>query len=320
MLGRRAFLGLATLAAWPARAQTWPTKPVVIVVPFAAGGPTDLVARVLAEKLAGRLGQAVVVENRGGAGGDLGGQAAARSAPDGHTLLLSTTGSLTVNRHLKPNPNYDPMRDFKPISLTFKTDHVVVVARKLEAATLADLVRLAKEKPGTLSYGSAGAGATSHLIAELFKARAGVDLRHVPYRGAGPALSDLVAGHIDVMVDSLANAMPQIQAGTIRALAVTGRARHPALPAIPTAVEAGVPGLTAFAWGALLAPLGTQDAVIDRLSREVRDIYADAATAGRLAAVGADAIASTPGELAAFMRDDSAQWQRLIAETGIRIE
>jgi tripartite-type tricarboxylate transporter receptor subunit TctC len=220
---------------------------------------------------------------------------------------------------LRPNDRYDPLRDLVPVSLTFKTDHVVVVANKVQARTLADLLALLKRAPGTLAYGSAGIGTTSHVIAELFKAKAGVNMRHVPYRGAGPALNDLVAGHIDAMVDSLANALPQIQAGNVRALAVTGKARHPALPDVPTVAETGI-AFDAFAWGALLAPRGTPADVIERLSREVRAVYADAATVARLAAVGADAIACTPAELAAFMQADTAQWERVIRDVGIRLE
>ena len=200
-------VALAGFAAMSAKAQTFPDRQLTLVVPFAAGGPTDLVARVLAEKLAPRLGQAVIVENRVGAGGDTGGQAVAKAAPNGHTLLLSTTGSLTVNRHLKPNPDYDALRDFKPITLAFKTDHVVVVRKGLPVQTLAELIAVMKAEPGKLNYGSAGLGTTSHMIAELFKAKADVDMKHVPYRGADPALNDLVADHIDMMVASLANSL-----------------------------------------------------------------------------------------------------------------
>jgi tripartite-type tricarboxylate transporter receptor subunit TctC len=322
MIDRRSVLalGLAAIAAGPVHAQAWPARPVTIVVPFAAGGPTDLVARVLAEQLTRRLGQAVIVENRVGAGGDIGGQAVAHAVPDGYTFLLSTTGSLTVNRHLKPSANYDPVRDFKPVSLTFKSDHVVVVKKALAARTLADLVGLLRQEPGSLNYGSAGLGTTSHMIAELFKAKAGVDMRHVAYRGAGPALNDLVAGHIDVMVDSLANSLPQIQAGAVRPLAVTGATRHPALPEVPTTRETGVADFSAFAWGALLAPLNTPDAIIERLSGEVSAIYRDSATADRLTAAGADPASSTPSELAAFMQADTEQWGRIVQDVGIKLQ
>lgn len=311
---------LASFASVPAKAQTFPDRQITIVVPFAAGGPTDLVARLLAEKLAPRLGHAVIVENRVGAGGDTGGQAVAKAAPNGYTLLLSTTGSLTVNRHLKPNPDYDPLRDFKPISLAFKTDHVVVVRKDLRVRTLAELITDMKAEPGKLNYGSAGLGTTSHMIAELFKAKAGVDMKHVPYRGAGPALNDLIAGHIDVMVDSLANSLSQIQVGTVRALAVTGTTRHPALPDVPTVKETGGADFSAFAWGALLAPHTTPDAIVDRLSREVRSIYEDKRTTERLAAAGADAIASSSKELSDFMAADTEQWGRIIRDVGIKLQ
>jgi tripartite-type tricarboxylate transporter receptor subunit TctC len=327
MVDRRTVLALSlfVLAArhahaqtWPA--QTWPAQPITIVVPFAAGGPTDLVARVLAEKLTPRFGQAVIVENRVGAGGDIGGQAVARATPDGYTFLLSTTGSLTVNRHLKPSANYDPVRDFKPVSLTFKSDHVVIARKTLPVHTLEELVVLLKKEPASFNYGSAGLGTTSHMIAELFKAKAGVDMRHVAYRGAGPALNDLVAGHIDVMVDSLANSLPQIQAGTVTALAVTGVTRHPALPHVPTTQETGIADFSAFAWGALLAPLNTPDAIIERLSKDVREIYQDKAAADRLAAAGAAPASSTPKELAEFMKADTEQWGRIVRDVGIKLQ
>lgn len=323
MIGRRTFMagcaGLPLVARGQSWARSWPTKTVTIVVPFAAGGPTDFVARVLAERLAARLGQAVIVENRAGAGGDIGGQAVQGAAPDGHTLLLSTTGSLTVNRHLKPNPAYDPLRDLKPITLTFKSDHVVIVNKGLAVTTLGELIAHARANPGKLSYGSAGVGATSHLIAELFKSKAGVTIQHVPYRGAGPALADLLAGHLQVMVDSLANALSQIQAGTVKALAVTGHARHPSLPNVPTAIEAGLAGFSAYAWGALLAPVSTPDAICERLAAEVKAIYAEEATARKLAGAGADPVFNSPAELATFMKHDSEQWQRVIREANITI-
>lgn len=227
-------------------------------------------------------------------------------------------GGPTVNRHLKESAGYDPMRDLAPISLTFKSDHAVIVKKDLPARTLAELITALKAAPGTLNYGSAGVGTTSHMIAELFKAKAGVDMRHVPYRGAGPALNDLVAGHIHVMVDSLANSLAQIQAGNVRALAVTGKTRHPALPDVPTVQEAGAADFSAFAWGALLAPKDTPTEIIERLSREVIDIYRDPATTARLAAVGADPVAATPAEIARFMHDDTEQWGRIVRETGIK--
>ena len=322
MFDRRTFLTLSLMgfATGSAAAQTWPTRPVTIVVPFAAGGPTDFVARVLADKLTPRLGQPVVVENRAGAGGDIGGQVVARAIPDGHTLLLSTTGSLTVNRHLRPNASYDPIQDLKPATLTFRSDHVVIVRKDLPLRTLNELIVHLKNKHGSLNYGSAGLGTTSHMIAELFKARAGVNMRHIAYRGAGPALNDLVAGHIDVMVDSLANSLVQIQAGAVKALAVTGTIRHPALPEIPTAMEAGVADFSAFAWGALLAPVGTPDAIVERLSQEVREVYQERITIDRLASAGADPVACTPEQLAAFMRADTDQWENLIKNAGIKLE
>lgn len=320
LVNRRTLIGAGLAMATPLRAQTWPSRPVSIVVPFAAGGPTDLVARVLAEKLAPMFGQPVVVENRAGAGGDIGGQFVARAAPDGHVMLLSTTGSLTINRHLKPVTDYDPMRDLAPASLTFKSDHALVVTNALPATTLSEFVALAKARPDALAYGSAGTGATSHMIAELFKARVGVSMRHIPYRGAGPALNDLIAGHIGVMLDSLANSLSHIQAGNVRCLAVTGKQRHPSLPSVPTVAESGFPDFSAFAWGALLAPKGAPPAILERFSAAVAQAYADPATRTRLSQAGADPVSSSPAETAAFMAAENEQWGRIVRENGIRAE
>lgn len=304
------WLGTATLAA----AQEYPSRPVSIVVPYAAGGPTDLVARVLAAGLTEELGRPVIVENRAGAGGNIGAELVARSRADGHMLLMGTTGVLTINRHLQPNAQFDAMRDLVPISLTFKTDHAVIVNPGIPANTLAELIELMKKNPDGFAYGSAGIGSTSHMIAELFKSKAGVSIRHVAYRGAGPALSDLIGGHIQVMVDSLANSIGQIQSGKARVLAVTGRQRHPQLPHVPTVAEAAVPDFNAIAWGALLAPRGTPEPIVARLSAAARIVLSKPQNQERLSAAGADAVFSTPQDLAAYMQAETNQWERIVRD------
>ncbi|HWT09519.1 MAG TPA: tripartite tricarboxylate transporter substrate-binding protein, partial [Roseomonas sp.] len=289
---RRALLA-ATLAT-PAAAQApWvPTRPIRFVVPFPAGGATDVVARVLAERLQESLGQPVVVENRTGAGGNIGVENVVRSAPDGTTLLMGTTGTLTVNPHLYANLGFDPLRDLAPVSMAFTTDHVLVVNPAVPAQTAQDFLALVRARPGALSYGSAGSGSSTHTVPELFKLAARVDIAHVPYRGSAPALNDLVAGTVQVMLDQIPSAIGQIQAGRVRALAVTGARRSPLLPDVPTLAEIGLPQAQATSWGAVMAPGGTPAPIVLRVNAAIREALAQPAVRERLAAAGADGVSS----------------------------
>jgi tripartite-type tricarboxylate transporter receptor subunit TctC len=318
-LSRRAALALPALALpGLATAQAWaPSRPVRFVVPFAAGGATDIVARVLSEPMSQRLGQPVAVENRTGAGGNVGVENVVRSAPDGHSLLMGTTGTLTINPHLFANMGFNPLTDLTPIGLAFATDHVLIVHPSVPAQTAAEFLALVRARPGQLSYGSGGNGTSTHTVAELFKLVARIDIQHIPYRGSAPALNDTVAGTVQVMLDQIASALPQIQAGRVRALAVTGARRHPALPQVPTVGEIGLAEAEATSWGAVMGPAAMPAPVTDRLGAVLTECLALPAVRDRLAQVGADVRSSTPAELAAYMRAETEKWGRVVSTARI---
>ena len=290
-----------------------------LVVPFAAGGSTDVAARILAERMGQTLGQAVVVENRSGSAGLIGADHVAKAQPDGYTLLMATTGLLSIAPHLYPQMPFDPAQDFAPVSLAFATDLVITATGGLPVRSLQDLIAYAKERPGALSYASSGAGTTTHAATELFRLAAGIEILHVPYRGSGPAMNDLVAGNIQLMVDQIASAIGQINDGRIRALAVTGARRHPLLPEVPTVAEAGLPGAQATSWGGIVAPARTAAPVIARLGAAVRDAVAQPAVRQRMAAAGADPAASSPAEFATFIRSEREKWGRVVREARITV-
>ncbi len=320
----RRSLAAAVLAAplipGAARAQAWaPTRPIRFVVPFPPGGATDVVARVLGERLQDRLGQPVTVENRTGAGGNLGVENVVRSAPDGLTILMGTTGTLTINPHLYSNMAFNPATDLAPIAMAFATDHVLIVNPSVPAQTAQEFIALLRARPNTLSYGSGGSGSSTHLVPELFKLVARVEMQHVPYRGSAPALNDTVAGTVQVMLDQLPSALGMIQGGRVRALAVTGPRRSSLLPDVPTLTEIGLPEAQATSWGAIMAPAGTPAPIIDRYNGLLREILADAAVQQRLAAAGADAVYSTPVDLAATIRAESEKWGRVVREARITV-
>ncbi|MCX7374185.1 MAG: tripartite tricarboxylate transporter substrate-binding protein [Alphaproteobacteria bacterium] len=311
---------LFTALAAPALAQSWaPERPMRMVVPFAPGGATDIVARVLAEPMGTRLGQPIAVENRTGAGGNVGVEAVVRAAADGHTLLMGTTGTLTINQHLYANMSFNPVADLAPVGLAFGTDHVLIVNPNVAAQTAQEFLALVRAQPGRLSYGSGGSGTSTHTVAELFKLVAQVDIQHVPYRGSAPALNDTVAGNVQVMLDQIASALPMAQAGRVRALAVTGPRRHPALPNVPTVSEIGLPAAEATSWGAVMAPAATPAPAIARLNAALRDSLELPAVRERLTAVGADALTSSPNELAAYLRGEVEKWGRVVREARITV-
>lgn len=320
-LSRRAALALPALALPAlAHAQSWaPQQPLRFVVPFAPGGATDIVARVLAEPMGQRLGQPVAVENRTGAGGNVGVENVVRSAPDGHSILMGTTGTLTINPHLYSNMSFNPLNDLAPVGLAFGTDHVLIVNPNVQAQTAEEFLALVRAQPGRLSYGSGGNGTSTHTVAELFKLVARVDIQHVPYRGSAPALNDTVAGNVQVMLDQIASALPMIQAGRVRALAVTGSRRHAALPNVPTVAEIGLPAAEASSWGAVMAPAGTPAPVIQRINAVVRDSLGLQAVKDRLTQVGADALTSSPEELANYLRAETEKWGRVVREARITV-
>ena len=320
----RRHLAAAALAApflpGTARAQAWaPTRPIRFVVPFPPGGATDVVARVLGERLQDRLGQPVTVENRTGAGGNLGVENVVRSAPDGYSILMGTTGTLTINPHLYSNMGFNPATDLAPVSMAFATDHALIVHPSVPAQTAQEFIALLRARPNALSYGSGGNGSSTHLVPELFKLVARVEMQHVPYRGSAPALNDTVAGTVQVMLDQLPSALGMIQGGRVRALAVTGPRRSSLLPNLPTLAELGLADAQATSWGAVMAPAGTPAPIVDRYSAALREILADAAVQQRLAAAGADAVFSTPADLAATMRSESEKWGRVVREARITV-
>lgn len=303
-----------------AQAPTWPRQPVALVVPFPAGGPTDAMARALAQKLGDRLGQAVVVENKGGAGGSIAAEVVARAAPDGHTLFFGTTGTLAINPSLYAKLRYDPVKDFAPVSLMATTMNVLVVNPDVPAKTLSDLVKLAKAKPGTITYGSAGNGSSNHLSGELFRSTAGVQVNHIPYKGSAPALVDLLGGRLTMMFDTIAQQTQNVAAGKVRALAVTGPQRSPLLPDVPTAQEAGLKDFDVTIWYGVLAPAGTPASVVERLAREIGAVMSGEDMKKRMQADGAEARPTTPAEFAALIKRDLSKWAPVVKASGATLD
>ncbi len=327
-LSRRHWLALAGAAALPAtlRAQAaWPTKAVRIVVPFAPGGTTDILARALAPELARAFGQPFVVDNKPGAGGNVGAAEVAKAAPDGHTLLMGTVGTHGINAALYPKLPYDPVRDFAPITLVAGVPNVLVMnpakAEALKIQTVPDLIRWARANPGKLNMASSGNGTSIHLSGELFKARTGTFLVHFPYRGSGPALLDLIGGTMDLMFDNLPSAMPQIKAGKLKALAVTSAERSAALPDLPTIAEAApLPGFDASSWFGLLAPAGTPADVVQRLQQESLKAMSAPALKERLLAQGAIPSGMPPAQFAAFIASETTKWAEVVKASGAKVD
>jgi tripartite-type tricarboxylate transporter receptor subunit TctC len=313
---------LAPLASSPlgARAQAWPGKPVKLIVTFATGGGADFAARSVGAKLAESMGQPFVIENRAGGGGLIGNDAVAKAAPDGYTLLLGAAGPLTVAPHLYAKVPYDTMRDLIPIAHIAGTPFVVTVHPSVSANTVAELTALLKANPGKLTYGSSGTGGAPHLAGELFARTTGVNMVHVPYKGLSPAISDLLGGHIQILFADTGLVLPQIKAGKLRALAVTGAQRSALLPDVPTVREAGIRGYQAGSWYGILGPAGTPPAVIGRVNAEVNIALANSELQKQLAVQGMEPAAMSPEQFSALMREDYDKWGKLIREAGIKLE
>lgn len=314
-----AVIGLLTghVVTQAAQAQSdYPTKPVKIIVPSAPGGGTDIAARVLAQHLSQSMGQQFYIENRPGAGNMIGIEAAARSTPDGHTLLM-TASTLTINHVTYKKVLYDAVRDFSPISLVVSLPSVLVVHPSVPARSLAELIALAKRKPDDLTYGSAGIGTNPHLAMELFKTMAGISIRHIPYKGVGPALNDLIAGQVSSMIAGMLTTKPQVDAGTLRGLAVSGLRRVESLPNIPTVAEAGVANYEALQWYGLLAPAGTPTPIVAKLFAETAKATRSAEMKERLAADGAEPVGNTPTEFAAHIKEEMAKWAQVARAVGL---
>ncbi|RZL91419.1 MAG: tripartite tricarboxylate transporter substrate binding protein [Variovorax sp.] len=318
-----ATLAASCLLATPqlqAQEPAYPKQPVTLVVPFPAGGPTDAMARVLAQKLGDRLGQQVIIDNRGGAGGGIAAELVARAPADGHTLFFGTTGTMAINPSLYTKLRYDPAKDFAPVSLMATTMNVLVVSPQIPAKTLGELIALAKAKPGELTYGSAGNGSSNHLSGELFHTSAAIQINHIPYKGSAPALVDLLGGRLSMMFDTIAQQTQNIAAGKVRALAVTGPKRSPLLPNVPTAQEAGLKGFDVTIWYGVLAPKGTPAPVVDRLQREMAAVMATDEIKKRMEADGADARTTSSAEFAALIKSDTAKWAPVVKASGASLD
>lgn len=321
-LRRRQALALAAGAALlplPALAA-YPDKPLRLIVPFPPGGAADAISRGMASRMSAELGQQVVIENRGGAGGVTAVELAAKAAPDGYTLLLGTVGTHAINSALYPKLRYDPVKDFTPISLTHSLPRVLIAGPSVKAGTVAELIALAKAKPGALTYGSAGNGSTSHLSGALFESMAGVDMLHVPYKGSAPLLTDVLSGLVDTTFDSLTVYESHIKAGKVKALAVTSRTRMTALPDVPTLSESGLAGYDVSNWLGVLAPAGTPRDIVMRLNAVLARANNDPVSRRQLQSQGIEPTSSTPEELATQIRNDLPKWAAIVRKTGARVE
>lgn len=311
--------GLASLAPFAA-AENYPSRPIRLVVTATAGGPPDVLARWLAERLGPALGATIVVENRPGAGGNVAMQAAARSAPDGYTLVVAGQGPFALNPHMYANPGYNAIADFAPITQIEQGALLLAVHSQVPVSSVGELIALAKRKPGELNYGSPGAGTPPHLASELFNRNANLQVTHVPYAGAPAAMLDLIAGRLTFTFGTVNVQLPQVQAGKIRALAVTSSSRLPALPDVPTVAEAGLPGFEYSGWLGIAAPAGTPQPIIERLQREIAAILRSDEAGKYFASYGREAVASTPAAFAAFIRAEHAKWGQVIRDSNVKAE
>jgi tripartite-type tricarboxylate transporter receptor subunit TctC len=316
MLLAVALLFPGTLAA---QTDTYPSRPIKIVVAFTAGGTTDIIARIVGKKLTDAWGQQVIIDNRPGAGGNLGSNVVAKSPPDGYTLLIGSVGPLAINATLYPNMPYDHLKDFVPICLVASVPNMLVVHPSVPVHSVKDLVDLARAKPGTLNYGSTGNGTTGHLSGELMNERAGINLVHVPYRGA-TAVTDLLGGQVQLMFATIPSVIQHVRAGTLRAIAVTSSRRSPALPEIPTIAETGYPGFEAGSWFGFVAPTGTPEPIVRKLHAQIAAIVRMPDINEQLASQGADPVGSTPEEFGQYMRSETEKWAKVVKASGIRLE
>jgi tripartite-type tricarboxylate transporter receptor subunit TctC len=310
----------ALLLALPAVAADYPTKPISLLVAFTPGGPSDVLSRIVGRKMEQLLGQPFIIENRPGAGGNIAAEQTAHAAPDGHTLLMGNNSILATNAALYKSIGFDPEKDFAPISLIGSQANILVVNPKVKANTMAELIALAKANPGKLNFASSGHGAAAHLAGELFKTEAGVNIIHVPYKGAAPALQDLIAGHVDMMFATAASVVPQIQDGKVRALAVTTLKRTAVLPQLATVDELGLKGFDATTWHGLVAPARTPGDAIAALHRATVAALADPVVKKSLADLGVDIVGSTPEEFAAYIKSEIPKWTAIVKASGATLE
>lgn len=315
-------LALSTLLFVPVQAQTgaYPSKPVTVIVPFPPGGGTDIGARLIAQKLTATWGQSVVVENRAGAAGLVGADVVAKARPDGYTLLVGNVGTQAINQSLYAKMPYNADTAFAPISMIAELPFLMMASTKVPAKTVREFVALAKAEPGKRTFASSGNGGSPHLTAEIFQTAAGVKITHVPYKGGGPAMTDLMAGHVDILFASVLEGSGHVKAGKLQAYAVSSTARSPALPDVPTLAEAGVSGAESGSWIAMFAPAGTPQAIIDKIAADIKQALSTAETRNKLVAQGATPQASTPQELKAIIDRDRVRYGQVIAERAIKVE
>jgi tripartite-type tricarboxylate transporter receptor subunit TctC len=310
----------AIYAGQPAAAQNYPQKPVRLIVGVPPGGTTDVVARLVGQKLGEQLGQQVVIDNRGGAGGNIGAEVVAKAPPDGYTLFLATIGTMTINPSLYKKMPFDTLRDFAAISQLTSMPQLLVVHPSVPVKTVKELILYAKSRPGQLNFASGGSGTAIHLAGELFKTMANVDMVHIAYKGGGPAMTDLLGGQVSLMFDQILTALPHVQSGRLRALAVTTAKRSQAAPQILTISEAALPGYAVTTWHGLLAPAGTAREVVNRLSTETAKALQSADIRDRFAAQGVEPVPSTPEQFAAMMKSELEKWRKVIAASGTKLE
>ena len=316
-----ALTGIALLAAAlpAAHAQSWPTRGLRIVVPFAPGGSTDIFARLVGDRLATALGQPVVVDNRPGAGGNIGADAVAKAPPDGYTLLMATTGVMAINNAMYKNLGYDAEKDLKPVIYIASITNVLVVPADSPLKSVADVIAAAKATPGKLSFASSGSGSSTHMSAELFRLMTGTELLHIPYRGSGQAMPDVISGRVSMMFENMPGAVSHIKAGTLKVLAVTGMQRTPALPDVKTVAESGVPGYESLSWSGIAVPAATPPDVVSRLNREINTILANPEVRQQLADQGAEAVGGTPGAFADHIARERQKWAKVVREAAITV-
>ena len=310
--------GVSAVAATPVGAQMYPVKPVRLIVGFAPGGSTDVTARIVAQKLSDAWKQQVIVENRAGAGGNIGADAVAKAAPDGYTLLLATTGVMAINHRLYRSLPFDALRDFAPVTQIGALPLILIVHPSLPARSVKELVAIAKARPGQLSYASSGVGSATHMTTELFRMMAGVDIVHVPYKGSGQAMADLIGGQVAVAFDQITSSLPQVEAGKLRALAVTSAKRFPSVPNLPSVAEAGIAGYESVSWNGIAAPAGTPREIVGRIQQEVARALQSPEIKERFFKDGIEPVASTPEQFAAHIRSERAKWEKVIDTAGIK--
>jgi len=319
MLMRIAAFLFALAMSGLAAAQSWPSKPVRMIVPFPAGGPTDVLTRALAEKLSAALGQAVVVDNKPGAGGTIGSDFVAKSAPDGYTLLMATGSTHSVGPYLSKVP-YDPQKDFTSIIYVGKATNILLVSPTLGVSNVRELIELAKKNPGKLNYSTSGIGSVAHLTSEMFASMAGIKIVHVPYKGTQLSIPDLMSGQIAMLFDNVLTAKPHVEGGKLKGIAISSRERSSLVPGIPTVSESGLPGFDSWNWFGVFGPAGTPPAVVERVNAELNRLVSDAAIKDRFAQLGFETTGGTPADFAAVVQSEARKWSQVIREANVKPE